>query len=305
MLSLSLAPPATETWFSRLLAEPVREEIVITQRKGHDRHTGDRDRRHSSSRRMAMCGSHAELGESDMRLTKAPAHVDADEAQRAADRHAIKVERVVRQLRGRSGARPVSLKTRAVSHLVPKPRDKRYTDDKIDISDLNEILEIDPARMTCTAEPGVTFTDLVDATLRHGLVPIIVPELRTITIGGAVAGCSVESMSFKYGGFHDTCLEYELITAAGEVLHCTPDNEHRLIFQMVHGSFGTLGILSRLMFRPALRPRHVRASSDAGRLPGRHLASLEPSAPWILGRQRWCISDVGVERWSFECFAAA
>ena len=31
---------------------------------------------------------------SDMQLTKAPAHVDADETQPAADRHAIKVERV-------------------------------------------------------------------------------------------------------------------------------------------------------------------------------------------------------------------
>src|SRR6185503_2664466 len=72
---------------------------------------------------------------------------------------------------------------------------------------------------------------------------------RTITIGGAVAGCSIESMSFKCGGFHDTCLEYELITACGEVLRCTPDNEHQLIFQMIHGSFGTLGILSQLKFR--------------------------------------------------------
>jgi FAD/FMN-containing dehydrogenase len=189
------------------------------------------------------------MPQSPTALPKVPAPIDADEAQRAGDRHAAKLERVVRQLRDRSRVRPVSLKKRAVSHLVPKPRDKRHTDDKIDIGDLDEILGIDPVGMTCTAEPGVTFTDLVDATLRHGLVPIIVPELRTITIGGAVAGCSIESMSFKYGGFHDTCLEYELITATGEVLRCTPDNEHRLIFQMVHGSFGTLGILSRLRFR--------------------------------------------------------
>ncbi|HEX8699914.1 MAG TPA: FAD-binding oxidoreductase, partial [Myxococcaceae bacterium] len=53
---------------------------------------------------------------------------------------------------------------------------------------------------------------------------------------------------FKYGGFHDTCLEYELITAKGEVLRCSPD-QHPLIFQMIHGSFGTLGILSKLKFR--------------------------------------------------------
>jgi FAD/FMN-containing dehydrogenase len=127
---------------------------------------------------------------------------------------------------------------------------------------LDEILKIDPVEMTCTAEPGITFTDLVDATLRHGLAPIIVPELRTITIGGAVAGCSVESMSFKHGGFHDTCLEYELITAGGEVLRCTPDNEHRLIFQMVHGSFGTLGILSKLRFKLIVAAPYVHVAYE-------------------------------------------
>jgi len=56
-------------------------------------------------------------------------------------------------------------------------------------------------------------------------------------------------MSFVHGGFHDTCLEYEIITAKGDVLTCKPDNEHSLIFPMMHGSFGTVGILSRLVFR--------------------------------------------------------
>jgi FAD/FMN-containing dehydrogenase len=56
-------------------------------------------------------------------------------------------------------------------------------------------------------------------------------------------------MSFVHGGFHDTCLEYEVITGDGDVLTCTPDNEHQLVFQMMHGSFGTLGILSKLTFR--------------------------------------------------------
>ncbi|MFH1064010.1 MAG: FAD-binding oxidoreductase [Candidatus Woesearchaeota archaeon] len=163
--------------------------------------------------------------------------------------HEQKVKRIVRQLKRRKSKRPVSLKKRAVSHEVPKPDDKRHSDEKIDVSDLDEILHIDPKKRICIAEPGVTFVDLVDATMEHGLVPIIVPELKTITIGGAVAGCSIESMSFRYGGFHDTCLEYEVITAKGDVLICTPDNENALVFQMVHGTFGTLGIISRLKFR--------------------------------------------------------
>ncbi len=174
--------------------------------------------------------------------------------------HARRVARVAEQLRGRKSTAPLSRRKRVVSHMVPKVRDKRHSDDKIDLTDFDRVIEIDPERRICIAEPGVPFNELVDQTLALGLVPIVVPELETITIGGAVAGCSIESMSYVYGGFHDTCLEYEIITARGDVLTCTPTNEHSLVFQMMHGSFGTVGILSRLVFKliPARPYVHVR-----------------------------------------------
>lgn len=173
--------------------------------------------------------------------------------------HGDKVERIARQLRERTSTAPVSLRKRAVSHQVPKAGDLRRGDDKIDVGDLTAILAIDPVARTCTAESGVTFVDLVDATLRHGLVPIVVPELKTITIGGAVAGCSIESMSFRHGGFHDTCLEYEVVTGEGEVIVCRPDGPDAELFEMMHGTFGTLGILTRLVFQlvPATPFVHV------------------------------------------------
>jgi FAD/FMN-containing dehydrogenase len=183
-----------------------------------------------------------------------------DEGVRQNAAHAKRVARVARQLRDRKSTAPLSRRKRVVSHMVPKVHDKKYSDDKIDLLDFDNIIEIDPERRICIAEPGVPFNELVDRTLPLGLVPIVVPELETITIGGAVAGCSIESMSYVYGGFHDTCLEYEIITAKGDVLTCTPDNEHSLVFQMMHGSFGTVGILSRLVFRlvPAKPFVHVR-----------------------------------------------
>jgi FAD/FMN-containing dehydrogenase len=174
--------------------------------------------------------------------------------------HTEKVAVVSEQLRRRKSTAPLSRQKRVVSHQVPKVHDKKHTDEKINLRDFDKIIEIDPDRRICIAEPGVPFCKIVDRTLPMGFVPIVVPELKTITIGGAVAGCSIESMSFVYGGFHDTCLEYEIITAKGDVLTCTPDNEHSLIFQMMHGSFGTVGILSRLVFRliPAEPFVHLR-----------------------------------------------
>ena len=163
--------------------------------------------------------------------------------------HPDKIARIAAQLRAHDGSKPVSLKKAGVSHQVPKSGDLRHRDPKIDVSDLTAILSIDPVARTCVAESGVTFVDLVTETMKYGLVPIVVPELKTITIGGAVSGCSIESMSFVHGGFHDTCLEYEVITASGDVIRATPTNEHALVFQMMHGSFGTLGILARLTFK--------------------------------------------------------
>jgi FAD/FMN-containing dehydrogenase len=174
--------------------------------------------------------------------------------------HAARVARVAELLRNRKSTAPLSRRKRAVSHQVPKRHDRKHTDDKIDLYDLDQVIEIDPERRLCIAEPGVPFEELVAQTLPFGLAPIVVPELKSITVGGAVAGCSIESMSYAHGGFHDTCLEYEIITSRGEVMTCTPENEHSLIFQMMHGSFGTVGILSRLVFRliPARRFVHLR-----------------------------------------------
>jgi FAD/FMN-containing dehydrogenase len=192
--------------------------------------------------------------------------------------HATSVRRIGRQLAGRDGNTKVSLRKRSVSHQVPKAGDRRRFDPKIDIGELNRILHVDPLERICVAESGVTFVDLVAATLRYGLVPMVVPELKTITIGGAVSGCSIESSSFRYGGFHDTCLEYEVITAKGEALTCSPHNGNSLLFQMIHGSFGTLGILSKLVFRLMPAKRFVKVTYHKFQRLDAYLAALESFA---------------------------
>lgn len=163
--------------------------------------------------------------------------------------HQEKVQRIVEQLKNHAPTKgPLSLQKDAVSHVVPNPHDPKHRDQKVNLRGLNEILRIDLQEKICEAEPGVTFFDLVQKTIPLNLVPLLVPELKTITIGGAVSGCSVESMSYKYGGFHDSCLEYEIITGTGEVLTCSSDQNADL-FHMIHGSYGTLGIISKLKFK--------------------------------------------------------
>jgi FAD/FMN-containing dehydrogenase len=163
--------------------------------------------------------------------------------------HEEKVLNICSQVEDRNKTgQSIKLKKDAVSHFVPNPHDKRAKLPKISIEGLNEILEIDVKNKTCTAEPGITFCDLVEALKPYNLIPYTVPELKTITIGGAISGCSIESMSYKYGGFHDSCLEYEIITGTGEIITCTPETQSN-IFHMIHGSYGTLGIISKIKFK--------------------------------------------------------
>ena len=72
-----------------------------------------------------------------------------------------------------------------------------------------------------------TYEDLVDATLPHGLIPLVVPQLRTITLGGAVTGLGIESTSFRSGLPHESVLEMDVFTGAGEVVTATPGQRAR------------------------------------------------------------------------------
>ena len=64
-----------------------------------------------------------------------------------------------------------------------------------------------------------TYEDLVAATLPYGLSPLVVPQLKTITLGGAVSGLGIESASFRNGMPHESVLELDILTGAGEVSH--------------------------------------------------------------------------------------
>ncbi|MEZ4295179.1 MAG: FAD-binding oxidoreductase [Polyangiaceae bacterium] len=162
--------------------------------------------------------------------------------------HEARVERLIQSLRERApSAGFASLRKGTVSHYVPDPHDPRHKDAKIDVSSLHHLLDLDVERRVCTAEPGLSFSALLGHTLPHNLAPALVPELTHITVGGAVAGCAVESQAFRNGGFHDHCLEYEMLGSGGERHRCSPSEDPEL-FEMIHGSYGTLGILTKLTF---------------------------------------------------------
>ncbi|WP_179533505.1 FAD-binding protein [Actinopolyspora biskrensis] len=136
----------------------------------------------------------------------------------------------------------------------------------LDVTGLDRVLSVDPDTMTADVQGMTTYEDLVAETLRHGLMPLVVPQLRTITIGGAVAGLGIEASSFRNGLPHESVREMEILTGDGQVVLARPDNEHAGLFRGFPNSYGSLGYALRLVIelepvRDHVRLRHVRFTS--------------------------------------------
>jgi FAD/FMN-containing dehydrogenase len=134
---------------------------------------------------------------------------------------------------------------------------------RVDLSGFNEVIDVDAARSRVSAEGMTTYADLVDATLAKGVMPCVVPQLKSITLGGAAAGVGIEASSFRYGLVHDTLLALDVLLADGSIVSCTPDNEHRDLFYGFPNSYGTLGYALKVTartvpVRPYVRLEHVR-----------------------------------------------
>ena len=86
-----------------------------------------------------------------------------------------------------------------------------------------------------------TYEDLCDATLRYQLMPLVVPQLKTITLGGAVTGLGIESTALRSGMPHESVTEMEILTGDGQLVRATDDNEHADLFRGFPNSYGTLG----------------------------------------------------------------
>ncbi|MEI5582649.1 MULTISPECIES: FAD-binding oxidoreductase [unclassified Agromyces] len=156
--------------------------------------------------------------------------------------HAEGVERLLESYRAVPAATPVRLAKRT-SNLF---RSRVATDGPgLDTTGLTGVVAVDPEARTADVAGMCTYEDLVDATLPHGLVPLVVPQLKTITLGGAVTGLGIESTSFRSGLPHESVLEMDVLTGSGEIVTASP-HEHADLHRAFPNSYGTLGYAVRL-----------------------------------------------------------
>ena len=188
-------------------------------------------------------------------------------AEAAYEAYSQAVDRIRQQLSELGPGDPVRL-AKSTSNLF-RMREASSTPG-LDVSAFAGVLHVDVENRTADVLGMTTYEDLVDATLRYGLMPLVVPELKTITLGGAVTGMGIESTSFRNGLPHESVLDFDVLTGDGRVITVAPEGEHGDLFTGFPNSYGTLGYALRLRIelqpvKPFVALEHYvhRSASDA------------------------------------------
>lgn len=163
-----------------------------------------------------------------------------------AARHAERKKKLLADLQRTQGGAPLGLGKRTSNLFRDRAEGAKR---RLDLRDFCHVIEVRTAQGWVDAEGLTSYEDLVAATLPHGVMPAVVPQLKTITIGGAAAGVGIEATSFRRGLMHETLVEFDVLLPGGQIVLCTPDNEHRDLFFGFPNSYGTLGYALRLRQR--------------------------------------------------------
>jgi FAD/FMN-containing dehydrogenase len=169
------------------------------------------------------------------------------------------------QLKLEPQAGKIRLKKRTISNLFRYgPRDRGGSG--LSLSDFNNVITIDGENKTLDVEGLATYESIVDFTLARGLLPLVTPELKHITIGGATVGIGIESTGFRHGFVHDGLIEAEVLLPDGRIVLCNGSDSHADLFYALPNSYGTLGYILRAKIRllPAKRYVHIRTSAHNG-----------------------------------------
>ena len=150
---------------------------------------------------------------------------------------------------------------RSTSNLFRYGRRHRQGTRAVGLKDFNHVLSIDAQNQILEAEGLATYETIVAHCILHGLLPTVTPELKHITLGGAIVGIGIESTCHSRGFVHDGLIEADVLLPGGDVITCRADNEYADLFSALPNSYGTLGYILRAKVRLMPVKRYVRLTN--------------------------------------------
>ena len=123
----------------------------------------------------------------------------------------------------------------------------------IDLTRMDQVLDIDPAARIARVQPGVINAGLQQQLAPHGLVFSPDPvSAHLATVGGNIIENAGGPHALKYGVTYNHVLAAEVVLADGTVIELSASDEGPDLLGVLIGSEGTLGILTEatVLLRP-------------------------------------------------------
>jgi len=120
----------------------------------------------------------------------------------------------------------------------------------IDMSRLNRMTSFDEETGLLECEAGVTLAEILETFVPRGFFPPVLPGTKFVTVGGAIANDIHGKNHHKDGTFSMFVESFELLTAGGDVITCSKEDNSD-IFWATAGGIGMTGIIlsARLRLR--------------------------------------------------------
>ncbi|MFF0203336.1 FAD-binding protein [Streptomyces sp. NPDC005017] len=125
------------------------------------------------------------------------------------------------------------------------------------VVELGSLNTIEIHEDTAVVGSGVVWSDLVRASMSHGLTPPAFTDYLELSVGGTLSAGGLGGQIVRHGRQVDNVLEVQVVTGEGEIKTCSA-TVHPDLFRAVLGGLGQCGIITRATLSLVPAPDSVR-----------------------------------------------